>query len=196
MERFTALSRGTQLMFVAGVLLLIDTFLSWQKYNGPGADIAEQLGVSDELSRNAWHGTGVIMGLLTIVLVAWLIVRLAAANIELPVSHAMTGAVLGVLILLFAIIKILADNEYRTIWAWIGLGLAAVIAVGAWLSVQEAGGVNTLKSEASGMAGGMGGGGGTGTSAPPPAAPPPSAPPEQREEGHTHDEPSEGDRPA
>jgi hypothetical protein len=202
MERFSALSRGMQLMFVAGVLLLIDTFLSWQKYDGPGSEFAEQLGVADELSRNAWHGAGIFMGLLVLVLVAWLIVRLAASHIELPVSSAMTGAVLGILILLFAIIKVLADNEYRTVWAWVGLGLAVVIAVGAWMSVQEAGGVNTLKTEASGMTSGMSGGGGS--SAPPadttppappapPAAPSEPAPHDHSAEGHTH---GEEDRPA
>ncbi len=153
MERFSALSRGAQLMFIGSILLLIDSFLSWQSYDGPGSEFAEQLGVSDELSRNAWHGVGVIMGLLVIVLIAWLVVRLAAADVKLPVSDAMTGAVLGILILIFTIIKILADNEYRTIWAWVGLGLAVVIAVGAWMSVQEAGGVNTLKSEATSMTG-------------------------------------------
>ncbi len=34
MERFSALSRGTQLMFIGSILLLIDSFLSWQKYDG------------------------------------------------------------------------------------------------------------------------------------------------------------------
>ncbi len=173
MERFSALSRGTQLMFVAGVLLLIDSFLSWEKYDGPGSEFAEQLGVSDELSRNAWHGVGLIVGLLTVVLVAWLIVRLAAAEIELPVSHAMTGAVLGILILMFTVIKVLADTDYRTIWAWIGLVLAVVIAVGAWMSVQEAGGVDNLKSEATSMTG-SGGSGGGGESAPAASTPPPA----------------------
>jgi hypothetical protein len=216
MERFSALSRGTQLMFVGSILLLVDSFLNWQKYDGPGSEFAEQLGVSDELSRNAWHGVGVIMGLLVIVLIAWLVVRLAAADIQLPVSDAMTGAVLGILILIFTIIKILADNEYRTIWAWIGLLLAVVIAVGAWLSVQEAGGIDNLKSEATSM-GGSGGGSESAPAAttpppapaapaapaePPAAAPEPPAPPaapaepaphDHSAEGHTHDE---EDRPA
>ena len=31
MERFSALTRGMQLMLVGGVLLLIDTFLHWQE---------------------------------------------------------------------------------------------------------------------------------------------------------------------
>lgn len=101
MERFNALGRGMQLMLVAGVLLLISTFFNWQEVEfdlGP-------LG-SGSAGQNAWNGFwGVVMGLLTIVLVAWLIARLAAVEIPLPVSAAMVGAVLAVLIFLFALIK-------------------------------------------------------------------------------------------
>jgi hypothetical protein len=123
--------------------------------------------------------------------------------VNLPVSDAMTGALMGFLVLAFTVIKFLVDNEFRHWPAWLGLLLAIIIAVGAWLSVQEAGGVETLKTEASGMTGG-GGSAPAAPSAPPPAAttppspppppPPPPAPPAPAEP--THDAPSEGDRPA
>lgn len=162
MERFTALPRGMQLMLVGGVLLLVDTLLNWQE--------VELLGVSAGV--NAWHGLGVLVGLLTIVLLVWLVARLAASDMQLPVSDTLAGAVLGALILLFTLLKILVDNEFRTVWAWIGLVLAAVIAVGAWLQVQMGGGVETLRTEASGLSAR-----GSGTTAPPPAATPESPPP-------------------
>jgi hypothetical protein len=144
MERFNALGRGTQLMLVGGVLLFIDLFFPWQDFDVGG--IADDLGVDATFS--GWRGVGVILGLLTIVLLAWVIVRLASVNIPLPVSTAMTAALIGTLILVFAVIKILTIlGDEATIWAWVGLVLAIVIAVGAWQNVQEAGGVNTLKSE-------------------------------------------------
>jgi hypothetical protein len=144
MERFNALGRGTQLMLVGGVLLFIDLFFPWQDFDVGG--IADELGVDATFS--GWRGVGVILGLLTIVLLAWVIVRLASVNIPLPVSTAMTAALIGTLILVFAVIKILTIlGDEATIWAWVGLVLAIVIAVGAWQTVQEAGGVNTLKSE-------------------------------------------------
>ena len=140
MDRFTALGRGAQMMLVAGVLLLIDLFLSWQEVEVAGVDIA---------SRQGFEGfAGVVLLLLTLVLLAWLVVRLASVNIPLPVSTAMTGALLGTLILIFAIIKILTIlGDATTIWAWIGLALAVVVAVGAFQVVQEAGGVEQLKTE-------------------------------------------------
>jgi hypothetical protein len=149
MERFNALGRGLQLMLVGSVLLLIDSFLNWQQVDVTlGGETIVSGGVS------GWHGVGIIMGLLTIVLIVWLVVRLAAAHIKLPVSDAMTGAMLGFLILIFTVIKFLVDNEFRHWPAWIGLLLAIVIAVGAWLAVQEAGGVQTLQTEASGLTSG------------------------------------------
>jgi hypothetical protein len=171
MDRFNALGRGAQLMLVAAVLLFIDLFLPWQDFDVGG--IADELGVDATFS--GWRGfAGVVLGLLTIVLLAWLIVRLASVNVPLPVSTAMSAAVLGTLILIFAIIKILTIlGDEQTIWAWIGLVLAIVIAVGAWQSVQEAGGIETLKAEIpSGQSSAA-------STTVPPAAPPPApdAPP-------------------
>jgi hypothetical protein len=164
MERISALPRGIQLMLVGGVLLLIDSFLHWQSVSiGPIS-----------ASRNAWHGWGFLAGLLTIVLVAWLVARVAAADLRLPVSDTLAGAVLAVLILLFTFLKFIVDNEFRTFWAWLGLVLAVLIAVGAWLQVQMGGGMDTLKTEASGM---RDRGAGTTAPPPPPEAPPPPPPP-------------------
>lgn len=178
MERFNALGRGAQLMLIGGVLLFIDLFFPWQDFDVGG--LADELGVDATFS--GWRGVGFVVGLLTIVLLAWLIVRIASVNIPLPVSTAMTGALLGTLILIFAIIKLLTIlGDEATIWAWVGTALAVVIAVGAFMTVQEAGGVETLKSEATSL------GGSGGTAAPeayqaPPAettAPPaPAAAPE------------------
>ena len=142
MDRFNALGRGTQIMLVAGVLLFIDLFLRWQEVEFDLGPLGEgSAGVS------AWDNfLGIVLGLLTIILLAWVAVRLASVDIPLPVSTAMTAALLGVLILFFAVVKNLTD-DYSTIWSYIGVVLAIIIAVGAFQTVQEAGGVETLKSE-------------------------------------------------
>ncbi len=143
MERFNALSRGSKVMLIAGALLLLDTFFAWQQVE------VEEFGI--EASQNAWHGFwGVMLGLLTAVLVAWFIAKLAGVEINLPVSDAMLGGIFALVILLFTLIKIL-DDEFTNFWAYVGLVLAAIIAIGAWLNIQDAGGVDTLKSEASGL---------------------------------------------
>lgn len=178
MERFNALGRGAQLMLIGGVLLFIDLFLPWQDFDVGG--LADELGVDATFS--GWRGIGIIVGLLTIVLLAWLIVRIASVNIPLPVSTAMTGALLGTLILIFTIIKLLTIlGDEATFWAWIGAALAVVIAVGAFMTVQEAGGIETLRTEATSLGGSAGAGAGTTATAPPP---PPSAPVEPSPPAH------------
>jgi hypothetical protein len=197
MDRFNALGRGMQVMLVAGVLLLIDTFLDWQS-------IDTAIG---SFGQSAWHGFGgVLLGLLVIVLLAWLAVRLAAAEIQLPVSASLIAAFLGFLIFIVAVLKNLID-DYSSFWSYVGIVLAALIAVGAWLQVQETGGVDALRSDLPGMPGSTGT---TTTSAsttttsepaaappPPPAAPseppvseePPAAPPEPQYPGESTEEP-------
>ena len=166
MERFNALGRGAQIMLVGAILLLIDLFLPWQSFDFPEP-------ISD-VNWSGWRGfAGVVLGLLTIIVLAWCIVRLASVDIPLPVSTAMTAALLGTLVLIFAIIKILTIlGDEQTIWAWLGLVLAIVVAVGAWQTVQEAGGVDTLRSEIPSMQSSDT----AASTAPPVAAPPP--PPE------------------
>jgi cation transport ATPase len=172
MDRFNALGRGAQIMLVACVLLLIDLFLPWQDVG-----VSEALGVDIDDSVSGWRGfAGVMLGLLTLVTLAWLIVRLLSVNIPLPVSTAMTGALLGVLVAAFGIIKLLTIlGDYQTIWAWIGAVLAIAVAVGAYLQVQESGGVDTLRSEATAMSATRT----TSTAATPPAAESPPPPPPQ-----------------
>lgn len=173
MERFNALGRGAQIMLVSGLLLFISLFLPWQDFDVGG--LADEFGVDATFS--GWRGIGVIVGILAIALVAWLIVRLASVDLRLPVSTAMVAAVLGALILVFTIIKLLTiiDDE-ATIWAWIGLLLAVVVAVGAFMTVQEAGGMDQLRSEVPAMSSRT-------QTAPPtapaePSSPPPAAAPE------------------
>lgn len=173
MERFNALGRGAQLMLIGGVLLLIDLFLPWQDFDIGG--LADEFGVDATFS--GWRGFGgVMVGLLTIVLLAWIIVRLASVNIPLPVSTAMTAALIGTLILIFTVIKLLTIlGDEATIWAWVGLGLAILIAVGAFMTVQEAGGVDTLRNEASSLSTSAGGAAAAAPAAAP-EAPAPAAP--------------------
>jgi len=134
MEQLKALSRGQQIILVAGVLLLIDTFLDWQHVSISVAGISTVSG-----GQSAWHGFwGVLLGLMTVVLVAWTIAR--AFGVEPPenVPHATAVLVLGVLIPVFALIKAISDSYVH--WpAWLGVVLGAVIAYGAWLVFSESG---------------------------------------------------------
>jgi hypothetical protein len=129
MPDLRSLSRGMQLALAASVLLLIDTFLDWQSVD---------IGGFGSVGQSAWHGFwGVVLGLLTIVFIAWLLVRLFAVNLpELPVPWRTITLAVGGLILAFAVIKNLVD-DYSAWPSYVGVVLAAGCAVGAWLIAQE-----------------------------------------------------------
>ena len=168
MDRLNALGRGTKLMFIASVLLLIISFFNWQEVDfdlGP-------LG-SGSAGVSAWDDIGgIIMGILTIVLIARIAARAAAVDVPIPVSFAMTSVVLGVLIFIIALLKNLTD-DYSTWASYVGVGLAFLVAVGAWLEAQDAGGLESLKTEATSF----GSSGSGAAAAPAAAAPAATAPP-------------------
>jgi hypothetical protein len=123
------LTLGSKVVVGGGVLLLIDSFLHWQEVSfGP---------VSAGVSM--WHGWGVLVGLLLLVILAWEAARIAGVKIALgPLSSSMVTAGLSALLLLFTLIKVFT-NSYVATWAWIGLVLSAGVATGAWLSMKAAG---------------------------------------------------------
>jgi hypothetical protein len=165
MEQLQALSLAKKLILGGGVLLLIDSFFDWQQVETPIGDYGQ----------SAWHGFwGVMLGLLTIVLIVWVVARMF--NVEIPgaVPEALVALVLSALILLFAIIKALTDDFVD--WpAYVGIVLAAVVAYGAFRNFQESD--ETLPSMPRAATAGAGAGGAASTTAAPPE-PPPAAPAE------------------
>jgi hypothetical protein len=133
MPNLADLSTATKVLLGAGVLMFIDLFLSWQKVCVSAPGFPEACG-----TRSGWAGWGVLIGLLTIALIAWEGITLAgiASNLNVPVAATIVSAALAAGILVFTILKFLVDNEARSWPAWIGLVLAVVIAVGGWLSYK------------------------------------------------------------
>jgi len=134
MEQLQALSTARKLILGGAILLLIDTFLDWQH-------VSVSLGGQELASggQSAWHGFwGVVLGLMTVALIVWVIVRMFGVELPEGVPEGLVALVLGGLILLFAIIKVLADDYVH--WpAYVGIVLAAVVAFGAWQNFQESG---------------------------------------------------------
>jgi hypothetical protein len=170
MEQLQALSLAKKLILGGGILLLIDSFLDWQQVSG------EVFGQDVSAGQSAWHGFwGVMLGLMTIVLIVWVVARMF--NVEIPgaVPEALVALVLSALILLFAIIKVISDDFVH--WpAYVGIVLAALIAYGAFRNFQESG--ESLPSMPRAATAGAGAGGAASTTTAPPETPPPAAPTE------------------
>ena len=127
-----ALSTGTKLIAVAGLLLLIDTFLAWQKVSVEvsGVEVASA-------SQNAWHGFwGVVMGLALIALLVWVGLQIANVDLNVSLPEATVTAVLAGIVFVFALLKNLID-DYSAWPSYVGIVLAALVAAGAWMRMQE-----------------------------------------------------------
>jgi hypothetical protein len=134
MPDLRTLSTGTKILLAAGILLLIDTFLAWQEVSVEvgGVEIASA-------SQNAWNGFwGVVMGIALIALLVWVAVHIF--QVELPnvtIPERTVTAVLAGIVFVFAVLKNLID-DYSAWASYVGVVLAAGVAVGAWMRMQEA----------------------------------------------------------
>lgn len=127
-----ALSTGTKLIAAAGLLLLIDTFLAWQKVSVEvsGVEVASA-------SQNAWHGFwGVVMGLALIALLVWVGLQIANVDLNVSLPEATVTAALAGIVFVFALLKNLID-DYSAWPSYVGVVLAALVAAGAWMRMQE-----------------------------------------------------------
>jgi hypothetical protein len=166
MDKLSELSHGAKVVLGAAIALLIVSFFDWFQY----ADIG---------FANMWNGIGVVAGLLLIALIVWQALRLANINLEVGVTPSMITAALSVLLLIFVVIRwldkpgpsIANEGVGRTFWAWLGLILAIVIVVGAWMNMKAAGeSLSDVRDRVSSMTAGS-------SSADSPAATTPAPPP-------------------
>jgi hypothetical protein len=168
MPDLKALSTGTKIILAAGLLLLIDTFLAWQKVSAEinGVEIASA-------TASGWHGfLGVVMGLALIALLAWVGLQVANVDLNINLPDRTVTMALAVLVLVFAVLKNLVD-DYSAWASYVGIVLAAVVAFGAWMRMQEPEAAVAGAAPAAPAA----------PAPPPPAAPPqPEAPPPPTED--------------
>jgi hypothetical protein len=134
MDKFNELTTGAKLVLGAAIVLLIVSFFNWFEVEGFGGE-------------SMWHGVGFLAGLLLLALIVWQALRIANINLEVGVTSSMITAALAILTLLFVFIRfidkpggsIAADVIDRTFWAWLGLALAIILVVGAWMNMQASG---------------------------------------------------------
>jgi hypothetical protein len=141
MDRMNDLTTGAKVVLGATVAFLIVSFFTWFDYNGPGSDQLDAIGADTGVTM--WHGVGVVAGLVAIALLVWQAVRLANITLEVGVTPSMITAALAVLLLVFTFIRWVdkpgGDFIGRTFWSWLGLALAIVTVVGAWMNMRSAG---------------------------------------------------------
>jgi hypothetical protein len=128
MAKFKALSRGTQIVLVAGPLLLLSLFFTWQ-------NVAVDYGQSGiaTLPYDGWDAWGLLLALLviaTVVIVALRHLTDVEMSEDVPWDKITLG--LGVAAAAVAVLKSLTDAG-STWESYAFVGLAGAVAVGAYL---------------------------------------------------------------
>jgi hypothetical protein len=133
MAKFKALSRGTQLVLIAGPLLFISLFFTWQNVD---VDYG-RAGVA-KMPLDGWDAWGLLLGLLAIATVS-IVVLLYLTEVEMSAEVPWASVVLGLgtAILAVAVVKSLTDAG-STWQSYAFVGLAAAVAAGTYLDWAEA----------------------------------------------------------
>jgi hypothetical protein len=132
------MSTATKVMGAEAILLLIDSFLPWQRVCVGLSGVFEACG-----SASMWGGSGsffgFIAGILTIVLIVWIGFTVAGtSSLNLSASPAKITAYLGFGVLAFTVVKfIIAVTDHPGFGAWVGILLALAVGYGAWMKFQE-----------------------------------------------------------
>ncbi len=128
MAKFKSLSRGTQIVLVAGPLLFFSLFLTWQNIavNYGRAGVAR-------LPLDGWDAWGLLLGLLVLsTLTLVVLANLTEVEMSSDVPWAKVTLGLGVATFAVAVLKNLTDAGSS--WSSYGyVALAAAVAVGTYL---------------------------------------------------------------
>jgi len=132
MDWFTSLSTGTKLLATSAVLLFVDLFLTWQKLPldfGPKTQVTGSL--------DGWDFWGLLIGLLTLGLIAAVVFGELNDELELDSRFELAVLVASSLVLAIVVVKNLRDAG--SAWAsYLGIVLALLMTIGAFLDWREA----------------------------------------------------------
>lgn len=132
MDWFRSLSTGTKLLGTSAVLLFVDLFMTWQKLPldfGPKTQVTGSL--------DGWDFWGLLIGLLTLGLIAAVVVGEVNDELELDSRFELAVLVASSLVLAIVVVKNLRDAD--SAWAsYVGIVLALLMTIGAFLDWREA----------------------------------------------------------
>jgi hypothetical protein len=128
MAKFKALSRGTQLVLVAGPLLFLSLFFTWQYV---AVDYG-RAGVA-KISLDGWDVWGLLLALLVTATVVLVVLR-TFTDVEMSEDVPWLTICFGLGVAIFAVAVLKNLTDAGSSWASYGfVALAGVVAVGTYL---------------------------------------------------------------
>ena len=139
LEKFQALGLGEKIILIAGVVLLIASFLPWYSVD---------LGPFGSVSRNGWESPGALWSIVPVFIglaMAGVIALKTFTAVQLPndvggQSWARVHLAGGALALLFVVIKFLNESSHLSFGFYLGLVAAAALAAAGFLMYRAEGG--------------------------------------------------------
>ncbi len=121
---------GALLGAIAGLGLLVATFLPWYSVGGENVTAWQAFSVTD-----------VVLAAAALTAISVGIVLLFRLSVSYPMAGSSVAAGLGIVALILIVIRLInppgSGDVDREIGAWLGLITAAGIACGGWLGMQE-----------------------------------------------------------
>ena len=133
-------TRGEAIVAVAGALLVVDLLVApWHDFS---VDVdLEQFGVelpSFHLTRRGVQNPQAFFGIASAVVAALMVLQIVAAKVSSAVPRAeQLQLVAGAVVLGLIVAKLITNNDFLAIGAWLGIALAAALAYGGFLLSQE-----------------------------------------------------------
>ena len=164
------LSPGEIVIAVAGIVLLIFSFLPWYKVGGSSVETPFGTVGGGGFSLNGWDDPAQLSSILAIligVIMAAHVIITKLAGMSMPERLGSVGwgvfyLLGGVLAFLFLLLKFLDNNDFTKFSFYISLLASLGLAVGGFLTAKERGDLAVFQNP----------GGGTSGGAPPPPPPP------------------------
>lgn len=135
MRRYWDRPLGSKLILLLSIALLLEMLAPWQRIcqitSGGGEPICGW--------RTAYEGTdfGAYAAILAAAIIVWELLPILFPRLSMRGwPAAVITAILGVALAVCVLVKLIIDNEFQQIWAWIGLALALGIMLTALIRVR------------------------------------------------------------
>jgi hypothetical protein len=165
-RKFWSRPLGSKVVFLLSIAFLLEMLAPWQRVCAitSGGDDPRVCGWKSAYTGSNW---GLYAAGFAVALIVWELLPIVIPRLGMRSwAPAIVTAILATGLAICTLVKLIVDNEFQTIWAWIGFGIAIAILVTALLRVRYRWGLRHVPEEPE-----------QAPSAPPPQAEPPLAGP-------------------
>ena len=124
---------GSKLILLGSIALLLEMLTPWQRVCQTTSDGA----ICGWVTAYEGSNFGLYAALLAVAIVVWELLPILFPGLSMRGwPTAVVTAILSVALVVCVLVKMIVDNEFQQIWAWIGLAIALAIMLTALIRVR------------------------------------------------------------